>query len=418
MSETMDREIPVGDRWRQTLRSVAMVLLAVLVAGVVLRFGIGLLAPSVKLSRVRVGTVDRGSLEAVLEGAGTVVPDEEQAITSLVQARLLRVLRQPGSRVEVGDAIVELDVAEATLALGRFEDQIRELESQRRELEVRLTERLFELESQVELRKLDIEELVFNVEQDTRLFEEGLISETQLRATRLRQRKAGIELEQLEESVASHRESTAAQLEAQDARLQTLERQFADATAKVGMATLRADRAGVLTYVFNRLGATIPPGETLARIADPNRFRIEASIPEVHAERLTENLEVRVPIGSQSLTGRISSIEPAVTQGSVRFHVALDEPDHPALRPNLRIEVLVVTDFRDSVLRVGKGPFVSGTGPNQVFVVEGDRAYRRDVRLGLSGHRQWEVIEGLEEGESVILSDMNRHLGRERVKVR
>ena len=418
MSKTMDREISVRERWRATLPRVGLLVLAVAVAFLLLQWTVGLLGPSVKRSRIRIGTVDRGSLEAVLEGSGTVVPDEEQAMTSLVSARLLRVLKQPGSTLEIGDPILELDVAEAALELGRFEDQIRELESGRLELQVQLVERLFELESQVELRKLDAEELQFNVDQDALLFKEGLVPETQLRATQLRRKKVTIELARLEKSVESHRTSTRAQLDAQDARLQSLGRQLEDARQKVGMAELRAERSGVLTYVFDTLGGAIRPGDVLARIADPNRFRLEATIAEIHAERLTEGLTVNVPIGNQLLSGHIRSVEPAVEAGSLFFHITLDEPDHALLRPNLRTEVLIVTDFRASALRVGKGPFVSGPGPAQVFVLDGDRAVRRDVQLGLSGHRRWEVLEGLDEGEEVILSDMNRHLGRTAVKVR
>lgn len=418
MTQTMDREIPRALLWRGRLRTTLVTALALAIGWGSLSWGIGLLEPSVRRARVRIGAVEQGPIEAVLNAAGTVQPAAEQVIPSLVEARILRVLHTPGDTVEIGEPLLELDVGAAALELARLGDELARERNSRLELELQLTERQGELAGARAAQQLDLDELHYRVQQDQRLFDQGLIPETQLRATRVRQQKAQIELERLTASVANHHASRTAQLAGRDARIATLGRQREDARAKAAMATVRADRGGVLTFVVDQLGTNVRPGDTLARIAEADRYRIEASIAEVHASRLTIGLPVRVPIDDTLLDGRVASIEPAVTGGAVRFHVALQDSAHRLLRPNLRTEVLVVVAERASGLRLGKGPFVGASGLQKVFVVDGDRAIRRTVRLGLSGHRHWEVLEGLERGEQVILSDVSRFLDQTDIRVK
>src|SRR5262249_25617723 len=102
---------------------------------------------------------------------------------------------------------------------------------------------------------------------------------------------------------------------------------------------------------------------------------------------------------------------PAIENGAVKFLVDLEEPSSPRLRQNLRVDVFVVTGRRDGVLRLPRGPFVQNGSAQEVFVVEGDRAARRSVRLGIAGRHWLEVQAGLSEHDQVIVSDMQDFLG-------
>ena len=414
----MDRELSASSRWRHGVKRWLPLLLGVAVVFFLLRGVGGFLKPSVKRSAVRIGTVESGSLTAVLTGAGTVQPASDQVISSPVEGRVLRVLRQPGAVVEEGEALLELDVGQAALALSRLEGEREQRLSERHELELSLEERLIDLRSQMEVRALDVEELSYRVEQDQRLHDRGLISEVQLRESLTRQRKAKIQLASVEKAMVNRRQSVDAQLASLDAQLRTVGRELTEARQKAAMAITRADRPGLVTYVLDEVGTAVRPGDVLARIADPDRYRVEATIADLHASRMGEGQAVEVPIGEATLTGRVERILPAVTDGALRFLVALDEPSNPALRTNLRTDVLVVVDRRENALRVPKGPSVSSTGTQTLFVVEGAVARPREVRLGLSGHRHYEVLDGLVEGEQVVLSDMNRFLDAEEVKLR
>jgi len=141
-------------------------------------------------------------------------------------------------------------------------------------------------------------------------------------------------------------------------------------------------------------------------------------VSDVHSSRLSPGLPVRVMLDGQPLPGRLANVYPTIENGAVKFNVDLDDPRHPKLRNNLRVDVLVVTASRADALRVPKGSFSRGGEAVSVFVVRGDRAVRRTVRLGVSGYDRSEVLEGLAEGEDVILSDMSDYDHLEQVSLK
>jgi HlyD family secretion protein len=115
----------------------------------------------------------------------------------------------------------------------------------------------------------------------------------------------------------------------------------------------------------------------------------------------------------------VSGILPTVEEGTVRFNVDLDEASHPLLRHNLRVDVLVVTGRRKDVLRVPRGPYIRGGGDRHaVFVVDDDHALRTDVTIGLAGHEFYEVVDGLEEGDEVIISDVRNYIHANRLRLK
>ena len=120
----MDREIPREERRRRTIRRVA-VATPVFGLGIVLLLWLpALLSPTLSRSRIRTAKIERGRLESVVEASGTVVPAFERALSSPVDAQVLRVLKHPGDAVAVGDPILSLDTSTARLDVERLEDRL------------------------------------------------------------------------------------------------------------------------------------------------------------------------------------------------------------------------------------------------------------------------------------------------------
>jgi HlyD family secretion protein len=98
--------------------------------------------------------------------------------------------------------------------------------------------------------------------------------------------------------------------------------------------------------------------------------------------------------------------------------VSLADKANTQLRSNLRVDVFIVTDHKSQVLRVKKGPFASGEGLRDVFVIRGDVAVKTPVRLGLVGAEHYEVVQGLLDGDEVIISDMTDYMHVKEVKLK
>jgi ABC-type multidrug transport system fused ATPase/permease subunit len=124
---------------------------------------------------------------------------------------------------------------------------------------------------------------------------------------------------------------------------------------------------------------------------------------------LRPGLATLVRLGDERLRGTISDVRPTIQNGVMTFAAILEDRSSPLLKSNLRVDVEVITDQKANALRLGRGPAVGGAGSQDVFVVRGDRAVRVPVHLGLSSYDRVEVVDGLREGELVILSDMTAY---------
>lgn len=414
----MDRELDASYRYRRLGRR-AVVVGGVLALGVMVLILLpGWLRPSLDRSEIRTGRVDRGPVEGIVEASGTVIPAFEGVLSSPVEARVVKVLKRPGEAVRAGEEILRLDTSASRLDLGKLENQLAKKVNEQRQLRISLEKSLNDLRGQIERQKLDAEASAYRAEQSRKLRADGLVSEQTLKGAEVEARKAQIELSQLQASVEGARRSTDAQLEGVELDLATLRQEIADARRLLELATTRSDRSGVLTWVIPQEGATVGRGDVIARIADLDSFRVEGVVSDVHSSSLHAGQTVRVIVDDRPFTGRLAMIDPTIENGAVKFKVDLDDPRNPKLRNNLRVDVLVVTDARSNVVRVPKGPFSQGGGTDGVFVVQGDHATRRAVRLGLSGYDRYEVLDGLAPGEEIILSDMKDYQRLERVNLK
>ncbi len=415
--ETMDRELDPGEIRRTRLRRIAR--LGAPLLGVVLLLALlpGWLRPSIARARVRTAHVERGTVEASFTAAGRVVPAFEKVLSSPVEARVLRLLERPGSRVVVGQPIVELDLGALRLEAARQDEQLAHKRNEAERERLRLAGELADLADQREGARLDHQLLSFRLEQTRRLHAEGLAAEDALRQAEVAESKARLDESRLGRELETARRQGEAALRALDLDARGLAEERAATAAQLELGTARADRDGVVTWVVPQEGATVQRGAPVARIADLSAYGVEGTVSDVHAAALRAGLPVRVTAGESSLEGTVETVYPTIEEGVVRFRVALADPANAALRNNLRVDVEVVTDRLPAVLRLPRGAALQG-GRQELFVVEGDRARRRTVELGASGPQGWEVRSGLAEGDEVILSDMTDYLHAAELRLR
>jgi HlyD family secretion protein len=414
----MDRELDASFRRGVLRRRVAWGVGSVALVVAILLFLPGWLRPSVARVQIRTGKVDRGPIEGIVEASGQVIPAFEGVLSSPVEARVEKILKRPGEVVKAGEEILRIDTSASRIELERLEDQLRKKANEQAQLRINLEKSLTELRGKIESQKLDVEALQYRMEQNRKLRGDGLVSEQLLKASEVEAKKAKIELDHLQEQSKNEHRATDAQLQGLDLDLATLRRDRDEAKRQLELATTRSDRSGVLTWVVAQEGTTVRKGDVIARIADLDSFRVEATVSDVHSSVLHPGEAVRVMLDGQPLAGRLAQVYPTIENGTVKLTADLDDKRNPKLRNNLSVDVLVVTDSRANVLRVPKGPYAQGGAAVPVFVIQGDHATKRTVRFGLSGYDSFEVLDGLAEGDEVILSDMRDYVHLSRVNLK
>jgi HlyD family secretion protein len=414
----MDRTIDPSVRLRRTIRRLVVPVGSTLAVTILVMLVTGWLHPSVRRDQLRTARVERGDVSATHDASGLVVPGFEQILTAPVSTRVIRILKTPGAEVRPGETVVLLDNKDARREVARLEEQIALRRNARRQTELELARTRNDLTTSRDVKALELESCRFELIRNKRMFGEGLTHEDAVRKSETDVARAQIELGHLESQLGNVEEDLAARAEGLALEIAILEKDLERARERFDRTAVTAERAGIVTWVVANEGAAAAEGEPVARVADVSTYRVEATLSDVLARRLTVGLPAVVRSGDTRLTGRVHKILPTVQNGVVTFEVHLDEPDHAILRPNLRVDVHAVAEQRTGTLRLRRGPLLSVDGRDAVFVIRGGRAVRTPVTIGLSNFEMYEITGGLAEGDEVIVSDMSDHRNAKEVKIR
>ena len=401
----MDRDLSSKERTRALLRRGALWVVGGLVLLLVVSAAIALLRPSLNADDLSIAMVDRGPVRETIEASGRVVPAFEMVLSSPVEARVQRIAKLTGDSVSSGDTILELETSELRLDRDRIDERIAQKRNEREQLEASGSQAAMESASRMEQKKLDVEILQYRRDQNDKLRAEGLIAEEEARRSAVEARKAAIELDQLERAAVSEARTSLARLEGIDLEIDILEKEREQVSRQLEVAAMKAPKDGVVTWVLPQEGATVRRGEVLARVADLSRFRIEATVSDIHATRISAGMDAIVVAGGPQSRGVVAGVDPTVRDGAVTFQIDLPDGELQ-LRNNLRVDVYVIVAEQLDALRLPRGSGISERNRQDLWVVRDDRAVRKPVEIGLVGYDFVEILGGLTEGDRVVISSM------------
>src|SRR4051794_36356532 len=414
----MDREIAQTVRTRRTTRRVIVAVIALAAIIFCVAATVSWLRPSVRRSDLQVARVERGMVDATLQATGTVVPEIETVISSPVEARTLRIQHRAGDRLHAGDAILTLDTSATKLDLDKLNDAVAQKESAVVQARLKADEDIAAASAALEQKQLDSDILKLKAVQNQRMHAEGLVSAQDELVAVTAKKKSDIEIAQLRDAMGRTKRTTDAQIAAAQLDLRTAQKERDQSERQLNLAMARSDQDGVLTWVLPEVGATVRKGDVLARVADLSAYRVVATISDVHASKLAAGMRAHVKIDdTTTIDGTISSIDPRIENGVAKFYVTLDQRAHPRLRNNIRVDVLPVLGSRGNVLRVRRGALGQGER-EEVFVVRGNVLVRTLVRWGLAGDEVIQPIDGLREGDEVVITNMNEFQGLKELRLK
>lgn len=413
----MDREI-APDYVNSTRNRRWLLIGAVIVAlGIVVFFFRKSLVSSLASDRIRTGTVGTGDVENTLTASGEIIPAYEQIFTSPIRASIKRIFITPGTRVQPGQPIMELDKSLTLIEFERYQDQLELKKNGIDQLRMKLDKNLYDAEISDMIKSLNINKLKADFEDSKRLQKVGGGTVEDITRAENALKVAELEKQQLENDLRYNRESMGASLRETQLGAQIEGKNLQELQHKLKMADIVADRKGVLTWVNENIGSSVNEGEMLAKVADLGSFRVEGSCSDVYADQVKAGLSVIVKINEAELRGMITQVKPAVKDGVIGFVVQLDHANNESLRPNMKVEVYVVTSKSTRTLRVPNGPAFTGKRKQFVYVLENGTAYRREVETGLSNFDFVEIKSGLKAGEKVILTNMNDYEHLEEISI-
>jgi HlyD family secretion protein len=378
-------------------------------------------APTVERATVWVDTVKRGDMNRNVRGLGTLVPLDEarRLIPAVTQGRVERILIRPGVEVTPDTVILELSEPTVQQALADAEQQLRGSEADYTSLEARLQSDRLNQRSQAAAVNSEYQQAQLQKEVDEDLAKDGLVSALQLKTSTVRAESLGERNRIAQENLKVAEGNIRAQLMAQQARVDQLRSQVALRRQQVDQLRVRAGMSGVLEQVAVNVGQQVQPGSNLARVADPTRLKAELRIAETQARDLAIGQKAEIDTRNGIIPGRVMRIDPAAQQGTVTVDVELIGELPRGARPDLSVDGTIELERLTNVLFVGRPAFGQEQSTVGLFKVDAaGEASRAQVKLGRSAVNTIEVLGGLSEGDSVILSDMSAWDSFDRIRLR
>lgn len=418
----MDRPRDESYKRRKRLRQIVLWVGAAIVV-VVLGVAVSQIepaAPEVSRNEVWIESVQRGDMLRRVRGPGTLVPKEIRFVTTSTEGRVERVVLQPGVEVSADTVILELSNPELEQSLQDSKLALAAAEARYRTRVVELQNMLLTQESELARVQADLESARLQAEADQTLFDDNLIAEIALKRSKIQhqqlEKRFGIEKQRYEKT----QDSMEAQLETSRAELEQARALFELRREQVALLSVPAGIDGVLQEVPVEPGQRVRPGDTLARVADPNTLEAELRIPETQAKDLVVGQMAEIDTRNGVVEGRLTRIDPAVREGTVLVDVEITGELPRGARPDLSVDGTIEIERLEDVLYVGRPAYGQPEGTIQLFRLteDGQMAHRVPVELGKVSVNTIEIIKGLEEGDEVILSDISRWDDENRLRIR
>lgn len=402
----MDTEITAEVVQQKRKKRIIYGLLAIAIIVVIIVLIRMWLGSTVNAAEINTAKVEIGNVENTLNASGEVLPEFEEVITSPINASIKNVVTDAGGKVKTGQSILALDKSAAENDYAKMKFQLETKKNDISKLKLDLEKSYYDIQSNNDIKQLRIGNLTDAVENAKRLFKAGGGTREDIEQAELNLKVAQLEKKQIENEIKSKQKTML--LEEKEAEIAAAIQQndLNELQRKLNLANVVATRNGVVTYVNKNIGANIKEGETLARIADLSSFKVTGSLSDSYLDQLHNGMPVIVRFNDTRLRGNVSNVYPSVQNGIITFDIQLEERNNKQLRPNMKVDVYLVTSVHNQVMRVANGPAFKGASPQDIFVLSNGKAEKRSVHTGLSNFDFVEVKDGVKPGDVVITSDM------------
>ncbi len=417
-SSAMDRQIPVSEQRKRKMRQTALWTGGfLLVLGAAAWLG-GQMMPTLERDKLVISEVDRGTINVSVSATGRIVPAFEEVIVSPISSRILEVYAHSGDSVDVGTPLLRLDLQSAETDYAKALDEREIKRQQMAQLKANTETQLSDRRMQIEVEEMKVSQLEAQLRNELYLDSLGSGTRDRVRQAETALRTAQLQLRQLRQQYENEKRVKQADMRMQQLQNSIFEKGLGEKRRTLDDAKIRSPRRATLTYINTEVGSTVSAGQKLAIVSDLTHFKAECEISDTHADRVRVGGAVILKIGKERLNGTVGTVTPLSQSGAITFTAVPDDMSHPRLRSGLRTEVFVITSIKDDVLRIRNGSFYSGPGDYTLFVVKNEELRMKNVKLGECNYDYIEVVEGLEEGEKVVVSDMTKYKGREKLKVK
>lgn len=359
---------------------------------------------SVDAKTIRFATVTRGDLQRDLSVQARVVASLSPTLFSPGQG-IVSLRTRAGSQVRQGEVLATIDSQELRSALDQAQAQLltSRAELERQKIVARQTQ--LRGQQQIELLTLRLAAAKRQLERVERTFHEGLSNKADYETAQDNVRIAAMELEQAKSELTLSRETLGFELATRQQQVLGQESIANELTKRVGDLTIRAPFDGMVATVAVQDRDAVGPNQAVLAVVNLSSLELEIGLPEEYTNETAIGTPAAISFLGRDYPGRVTAISPEVIKNQVVATVAFDGDKPQGLKQNQRLTTRLTFESKRNVVKVQRGPFLEAESSRAAYVVDGQMATRRAIEIGATSVGEVEIVRGLEEGESIVLSD-------------
>jgi len=378
-------------------------------------------APTVESGTVWTDSVKRGSMLRQVRGVGSLVPAQDAVlqIPAETEATVLRIRMLPGSLVKADTVLLDMSNPQVEQAAIDAQLQLKAAEAEYQSQRMTLESALMNQKAGAATVQADYTQAQLQSQTDKALYDLGVISGLAYKASKGKSDELTTRNGLEEQRLTSAQKAIDSQLAEQQAKVEQMRVLAALKKKQLDALKVRAGITGVLVELPLHVGEHVSPGAMLAKVVTPNHLMAELKVAETQARDVQIGEPASVDTHNGVIAGEVTRVDPAVQNGTVTVDVKLTGELPRGARPDLSVDGTIDLERLDNVLYVGRPAFGQENSTISLFKLgpDGHDAVRVPVKVGRASVNSIQVVDGLHEGDKVVLSDMSRWDNTDRIRL-
>lgn len=408
---------------RRRKRTIIISAIAVVAVAVVSIFVLRLkpAVPSVERSSIYTDVVKRGPMVRQVRGPGSLVPREDRIrlIPAETEATVVRIRVLPGAKVSPDTILMDLVDPTLQQQLLDAQLQLKGVEADYQNTQAKLQSDLMTQKAGAATVGADQQQANLQAQTDKSLYDLGVISGLTYSASKGKSDELKLRNDLEKQRLTLNQATIATQLAVQQTKVDQAKAILSLKQKQLDALSVKAGINGVLVDLPHQVGEHVAPGVTLAKVVQPDQLKASLKIAETQARDIQIGQPAEIDTHNGVIPGNVTRIDPAVQNGTVTVDVELSGALPQGARPDLSVDGTIDLDRMADVLYVGRPALGNENSIVNLYRLspDGTTAVRVPVKVGRASVNSIQVLEGLQVGDTVILSDMSRWDTNDRLRV-
>lgn len=372
---------------------------------------------AVDAARVRFATVTRGDLLRDLNVQGQVVAALSPTLFSPGQG-IVSLRTRAGAEVKKGDILATIDSKELQSSLDQANSQFLTSRAELDRQKIVTRQSQLRLQQQVELLTLRVAAAKRQLTRVETTFKEGLSNKADYETAQDNVRIAEMELAQAKSELGLSRETLGFEVATREQQALRSQSVLGELQKRVDDLTIRAPFDGMVATIAVQDRDAVGPNQPVLTVVNLSSLELEIALPEEYANETAIGTEAAITFMGREYPGRVTAISPEVVNSTVTATVAFAGEQPQGLKQNQRLSTRLTFESKRNVLKVARGAFLESAGGAAAYVVDGKMAVRRAIVTGASSIGEIEIVKGLSEGETIVISDTSAFQDAKNVMLR